>query len=366
MKRIGFIVLAVLLVLTMFVGCNKQAEESSIKSETPTNEKPTENSTVSEESDTTSEELADSSVEQPEGYPMQDIRWIVPAPAGAALDLPSRVLANLLDLGANVVVENIGGGSQTIGTAAAVTREADGYTLLTMANACAFTQPLMNELAYQLSDFRKIVMLAPFVQGGVVVKADSEIQDIDDWLELLSSGESYSYGVTNAGGFGHMSIASTLSQLGYYGDKNGVMVVYNGSANNIAALLSGEPDFIIADATDVISHVEAGEVRVITILHNEKSALFPDAPIISDYGVENMSTFVGMKWISVRKDTPEDIVAWLKQELNKTIQTEEYQQYMNNMGFGNLREYTEEEINEIIATAVKDYGDVMKTTGIID
>ncbi len=294
-------------------------------------------------------EAAGSGPVQPKGYPSRPINWIVPAAAGAAHDLPSRALADILKLGKPVVVENIAGGNQTIGTAAAVTRPADGQTMLTMANACGITQPLMTKVSYKLADLRPIAMLAPFVQCAVVVKSDSMIKTVDDWIALLKSGQKYSYGVTNAGGFGHMAIASTLSQLGFYGDPKGVMVVYNGSAQNITALLSGEPSFIIADVTDVVTRAKSGEVRVLTILHDEICSLFPDVPLITKFGVKNMGTFVGLKWIAVRADTPKDVVNWLKLKLNEAIQSETYQNYLV----------------KILETAGKDYGEVMRKTGII-
>ncbi len=343
-KKVSIMFLVLLLVVSLFAGCSQPAEKP---------EEPNGNG-----------EETESGVKKPEGYPSKDIHWIVPAPAGAALDLPTRVVADILNLGKSVVVENIGGGSQTIGTAEAYSRPGDGHTLLTMANACGFTQPIMTDVSYDIEELRHIVMLAPFVQGGVFVRKDSDIKDIDDWLALLDSGKKYTYGVTNAGGFGHMSIASTLSQLGHYGDGKETMVVYEGSAENIAALMSGEPDFIIADAPDVLSHVESGDFRPIVILHDEKCDLYPDTPVISDYGVENMSTFVGMKWVSVRKDTPDEIVEWLKQELNAAIQTKEYQDYLEKAGFGELKEYSEEEVNEIVQTGIKDYGDVLRITGL--
>ncbi|MFR5781339.1 MAG: hypothetical protein ACLUEK_05595 [Oscillospiraceae bacterium] len=77
---------------------------------------------------------------QPEGYPEQTITWIVPAAAGAAIDLPTRALIEQLDLGdgAKVVVENIDG-RQTIGTVRPKSRR-DGYTLLLLPTA-AVSQP---------------------------------------------------------------------------------------------------------------------------------------------------------------------------------------------------------------------------------
>jgi tripartite-type tricarboxylate transporter receptor subunit TctC len=367
-KRISSILLAALLVLTLLLtGCGQSAapkQSDAPAQTTPTTSQPKESD---RDSDTTpSAPDSEGEVPKPEDYPSKNIHWIVPAPAGAALDLPTRALADILDLGKSIVVENVPGGSQTIGTAEAVSRGADGYTLLTMANACGITQPLMNPVSYEISDLRPIAMLAPVVQCVVAVRADSEIQDVDDWLELLDSSEEYYYGVTNVGGFGHMAISSTLSQLGHYDDENSVMIVYTGSAENMTALLSGEPDFIIADAPDALPRVESGEIRPIVVLHDEPCALFPDVPIIKDYGVENMSTFVGLKWVAVHSDTPEEIVAWLKQEINKEIQNEKYQEYLVQQGFGRLREYTEDELNALLDTARNDYAKVMRDTGMID
>lgn len=301
-------------------------------------------------------------VKQPEGYPSKAINWIIPVAAGAAVDLPTRALIDVLDLGEPVVAENIAGANQTLGTAEAAARDADGYTLLTMANACGITQPIMGGLAYTLDDFRFIAMLAPSVQATICVKADSKLQNAQDFVDYVQNNE-YTFGVPNAGGYGHIAIATTLDQLGAY--DNGTMMVYSGSNENITAILNGEVEFAIVDDTDAISRVESGELRVLAILHDEQSRLFPDADLISDYGVEDISTFIGLKWIAIRADTPTEIVDWLKQELNAAIQSEEYQQYLETMGFGPVREYTEEELDELIATAAEDYKVVMEKVGLI-
>ena len=124
-------------------------------------------------------------VQQPEGYPSGVVSWIAPVAAGAAVDLPTRACAELLDFG-TVVVENIAGASQTLGTAEAASRAADGQTLLTMANACGISQPILNpELAYSLDDFRFLTMLTPSVQATICVKKGSELADIDKLLAYI-------------------------------------------------------------------------------------------------------------------------------------------------------------------------------------
>ena len=110
-------------------------------------------------------------------YPSGTVTWIAPVAAGAAVDLPTRACADLLTFG-TVVVENIAGASQTLGTAEAAARDADGHTLLTMANACGISQPILNsELAYSLDDFRFLSMLTPSVQATICVKKGSDLAE---------------------------------------------------------------------------------------------------------------------------------------------------------------------------------------------
>lgn len=351
MKRYWALILVLIVTIGTLAACkgsSKVQEEEPVRQE------------VKEKEEESSEGSASG---QPEGYPDKAINWIVPVAAGAAVDLPTRALADVLDLGQPVVVENIAGASQTLGTAEAAARAADGYTLLTMANACLITQPLMNEVAYDLDDFRYIAMLAPEVPCTICVRADSPLETIDDFIKYVKE-NNFSYGVPNAGGLGHMAIASALNQLDAF--ENGMMLVYNGSNENITAILNGEADCGIVDDTDAISRVESGELRVLAVIHDEPSRLFPEAPLMSDYGIKDIGTFVGVKIAAVRADTSDEIVEWLKLKINEAIQSAEYQEYLENMGFGSVKEYSEEEIRDFIDHAIEEYSTVMRETGLIE
>lgn len=296
---------------------------------------------------------------KPEGYPEKTVTWIAPVAAGAAVDLPTRVAADLLDIGQPVVVENIAGASQTLGTAEFAARPADGYTLLTMANACGIAQPLMNDVAYDLNDFRYIAMLTPTVQATLCVKKDSPIENTQQLIDFIQNNE-FVYGIPNAGGYGHMVICKTLADLNCY--DNGLQMVYNGSNDNIAAILNGEVDFAIVDSTDAIKNPD---IRPVCVLDSSECPIFPDAELMGDFGVTDLETFVGVKYVAIRKDTPEEIVDYLKAEINKVIQSQEYQDYLVQMGFGTVREWSEEELHDFMAKAAVDYGAVMKSVGLI-
>lgn len=309
-------------------------------------------------------ETENGGVTQPDGYPSGTVTWIAPAAAGAAVDLATRACADLLTFG-TIVVENIAGASQTLGTSEAANRPADGYTLLTMANACGISQPIMNpELSYKLDDFRFLTMLTPTVQCTICVKKGGDITNIEDLIKFIQENE-FSYALPNAGGYADIAAASALDQLGAW--DNGNRMIYNGSNDAIAAVLNGECLFSCSDSTDAVKHLD--ELEVLAIFDASPCAILPGVPTLSDYGVEDLQLLTGLKWVAIRKDTPDEIVEYVKAEVNKTIASEEYQNYLKTMGF--LAEdsvfeiVSEEEMTKIVTDAGVVYRAIMEKVGLI-
>lgn len=298
-----------------------------------------------------------------EGYPSGTVTWIAPVAAGAAVDLPTRACADLLTFG-TVVVENIAGASQTLGTAEAAARPADGLTLLTMANACGISQPILNpELSYSMDDFRFLTMLTPSVQATICVKKGSDLADIDKFLEYIKNNE-FVYALPNAGGYADIAAVTTLDQLGT--DK-GTKMVYDGSNGAITAVLNGEALFSCTDSTDAVKHLD--ELDVVAIFDSVACPILPDVPLLGDYGIENLNVITGLKWVAVRADTPAAIADYLKEQLNTAIASQEYQDYLKTMGFlqedGSFEIMTEEEVTEIVTSAGTVYREVMEKSGMI-
>lgn len=126
---------------------------------------------------------------KPEGYPSGNtVTFICSSSAGSATDVSARAFVNCFKIdGANVVVENISGGQQTVGTTEAVNRPADGMTVVMMAPSGMFGQPAMNpDLAYKLDDLRILANIAPDCYAIVCVKPGSPLSNADDFIRLLS------------------------------------------------------------------------------------------------------------------------------------------------------------------------------------
>ncbi len=339
MKKFVSIALSVLLVFAM-VACTAQTKPSQ-PSASDNTAAPDESSKPSSESN------------KPSGYPGTTISWIVPAAAGAQNDLITRSLSNFIDLGGNIVVENIPGATQTLGTAEAANRKADGCTLLTCANAGLLLASCTTEVTYSLDDFRHIAMIAPPLTMAICVSAKSDIKTPEDWINYITSGDTFYY--SHAAGIGGLGYLASLYFLPQLNSTAGKFIAYNGSAEVMTALLNGEINWAILDPTDCVSHIEAGEMRAIYLVANEApeglAEALSDVPCISEASVDGMDSFVGLKWISIRKDTPDDVVEWIKQQLNDTIQSDEYKEWLNTSGYGEVRTYSEDEITGLLNNA---------------
>lgn len=299
---------------------------------------------------------------QPEGYPNGNITWIVPAAAGAAIDVPTRALIEQLDLGTNVTVENIAGASQTLGTAEAAVRDADGYTFLTGANGGMLLQPSLVDLTYDtFEDFRHIAMVASPDPMAIAVSSESAIKSFDELKAKLEDGERMTWSFSNAGGVGHLAMLDVLTQLG---NTSAEFVPFNGSAEVITALLGGHIDFMVMDADIVATRAQQGQVTPLAVLSSEKFDSLPDTPSVVDFNITNMDCYQGYKWLAVRADTPDEIVEWLKVKVNEATQTEEYQKFLTDNNFAPLGQYSEEEVTQILKDSFDACSEMLTVLGL--
>ena len=222
-------VLAMALVLTMTLslvacGSNPAASTSVASSDPAVSSAPVEEST----------------------YPNDTISFIIPYAAGDGLDTSTRALLENAEFPVNTLVENISGGSGTIGLQDAFGREADGYTVAILSNGPTIAQPLLNDtLTYTLEDWEVLTFTTAPVLAVLGCSASKGIENSDDMKAFLESGEPFTVGVPSMSGFGYVAAASMFNQMGIM-DKV-TWVSYDGAPALYQAYLSGEIDFATFD-----------------------------------------------------------------------------------------------------------------------
>jgi len=89
-------------------------------------------------------------------------------------------------------------------------------------------------------------------------------------------------------------------------------IPYKGSADMLTAMLGGHLD-VAVDSTGAVPHVAAGKARVLAVLTEKRTPVWPDAPTLSElgYGIVSTSPY----GIGVPAATPPAVVKVLHEGL---------------------------------------------------
>ncbi len=353
MKKIASILLALTLALSLMTGCSQPNESES--SSTPDS---------SSSSEAAGDNNDSSEIVPPEGFPEKNISWIVPAAAGAIIDQPSRIVADMIDLGTNIVIENIAGASQVTGTTEAANREADGYTILTGANAAMITQPLLLEdLPYDPDDFEPLALLVPGTQQILCTNSSSDITTVDEFIEYAKNNTDFTWTASNPGSIGHILTTHTLDSLEL---NPGTYVPFSGTSEVLQAILNGSVDFAVLESKDAKNQSDQGQVNMIAVLDGGNYQYAPEVPSMAEYGVEGLEDFAAWYFVAVKKDTPEDVKEYLRLKFQEVVFSDEYQAYLTDNLLTNFDEtYDHNAIEEWRANATAANEAVMTTLGMI-
>ncbi|HET6519946.1 MAG TPA: tripartite tricarboxylate transporter substrate-binding protein, partial [Geminicoccaceae bacterium] len=239
-------------------------------------------------------------------YPSRVITMIVPYAAGGPSDTVARLLAESMGqtLGQQVVVENVGGASGTIGAGRAARADPDGYTLLLHTSAHATNTLLYDNLQFDAAtDFEPIgvVIDTPMT---VVGRPDLPAESVDELLEYIRTNkEDVTYGNAGVGGPSHLCGMMLSSRL----DAPMTMVPYKGTGPALTDLLGSQIDLMCDQATNTMGHIRSGAVKAYAVTTKERLAALPDVPTLDEAGLEGFEQTV---WLGLYapKGTPKEAI----------------------------------------------------------
>ncbi|WP_026702966.1 Bug family tripartite tricarboxylate transporter substrate binding protein [Salibacterium aidingense] len=291
----------------------------------------------SEGQDSNGESEADA--ETNSDYPEEPIEIIVPFAAGGGTDSVARVLSESLApiLDEEITVVNREGGSGANGMNEGLNAEPDGHTL-TLVTREVVSLPLQGTAPFEPMDFKYVANVNedPAV---LVVSGKSDYESVDDLIKALQDNP------------GEMNFAASTVP-NYYGiqfsentDVEFNTVPYQGASPAITEILGGGADFGIYNPGEVKSQVESGDLRPLAVMADERFSGFEDVPTFEEegYAIES-GTYRG---VAVPPETPDSIVATLEGAIQEAVETEEFQDFMEESFLG-IGYYNSEEFKEMI------------------
>ena len=163
-----------------------------------------------------------------DAYPSRVITMVVPYAAGGPSDTVARLLAEPMTrgLGQQVIVENVGGASGTIGAARVARADPDGYTILLHTSAHATNTLLYRKLRFDAAaDFAPVADHDRADDGGG--QEDLPPNSAAELLEhIRANPEKITIGNAGVGGPSHLCGMLLMSRL----DTPMITVPYKGAA----------------------------------------------------------------------------------------------------------------------------------------
>ena len=295
-------------------------------------------------------------------YPRRPITLICPWGAGGGTDAVSRILATLLkqELGVPVNVVNRTGGSGAVGHTVMATARPNGYTL----GLATLELTMMHWMGLTKVTYRDVtpVAMVNIDPAAVNVRTDASWKTYGELAEyvkgnpgkLLCSG-------TGQGGSWHLAMAGWLRAEGM-SPKAVKWIPSKGAAPALQDLMAGGIDMSTCSLPEAATLIEAGKVRPLAIMAEERDPKFPDVPTLREVGAD--WTCGAWRGVVAPKGTSPDIVAVLEKTLAKIVKSADFIKFMQNRGYG-ISWLDSEAFAKKIAESDRDNGQIMKAAGIV-
>jgi tripartite-type tricarboxylate transporter receptor subunit TctC len=242
-------------------------------------------------------------------YPSRPITIVVPFPAGGALDVFGRILAERMraSLAQNIVIENVAGASGGLGVGRVARAVPDGYTLVIGYWGTHVANGVVYALPYDvLRDFEPIALTValPMVIVSKNAVPEKNLRELIDWLKAnpdkTSAGTSGIGSIEHVGGVLFQNITGTRFHF----------VPYRGAAPAVQDLVAGQIDLMIANLNTSLPQIREGNIKAFAIATKTRSAAAPEIPTAEEAGLPG---FYVTGWLGVwaPKRTPQDVIAKL-------------------------------------------------------
>lgn len=251
--------------------------------------------------------------------PEENITTIVAYKAGSGTDTTARILSEYANeyLGKTMVIENLEGGSGSIGWTRLAEAKPDGYTI-GYVNLPTLASNIIEGLGnYSMDDF---IPIANHVTETslIIVSADSEFKTLEDLVKYAKENPGVLKASTNGNKASNHIGAELFAQSAGF---EYTAIPYGGTADQLLALRQGEVDFTSAKEADISSMMS--EVRVLGSFSDERLESMPDVPTLKESGYYD-KWYGSARALVLPKGAPDNIVNFYREAFKNAMQDPKY------------------------------------------
>jgi tripartite-type tricarboxylate transporter receptor subunit TctC len=293
-------------------------------------------------------------------WPSKSITLIVPQAAGGANDTVARAFAQRLaiQLGQPVVVENRPGAGGNIGTALVARAPKDGYTfMLTAQSAQTINPALYKKPGFDpIKDFEPVMVVAtaPYVLVSNTSFGPKTLRE----LVALAKPQP---GKLNYASAGNGTLNHLLGEmLNKSANIDLTHIPYKGAAAAATDVVSGVVPMTFGSFPGVMPFVKAGQLRVIGVATEKRSALAPELPTLA----ESIPGLHANSWYGMfaPAGTPKDIIQKLYAASVKVLAAQDLIDRLAGQG-AEVAPSTPEQLTKLLADDLVRWAKIVKDSG---
>jgi tripartite-type tricarboxylate transporter receptor subunit TctC len=297
-----------------------------------------------------------------DGWPSRSVRVISPTGTGGPGQNFRYYADQLKDkFGQSFVLENMPGGSGSIGCMTVARAAPDGHTLLLASNSHIVLAPLVltNSPVKVKKDYVPIALMFTFpflllVNAGLPVRSLKELVDY-----AKARPRQLNFGSPGVGTGGHLVTELLVKRTGI----EAVHVPYQATTQQMLAAAAGTLQFTFDTVGNSRGMVDAGKVIPLAVTGPRRAIAAPDVPTFKELGYEGFEQLFVANGLLAPIGTPASMVKALNREMVR----------MNTNGLIRDRlvqasyepgTMSPEEYGAMIDRELKLWGDVVKETGV--
>jgi tripartite-type tricarboxylate transporter receptor subunit TctC len=298
-------------------------------------------------------------------WPTRPVTLVVPYAAGGPADVMARIISQRLSeiLGAQVIVENVGGAGGMNGVARVAKAAADGYQFVFgdsgtfAANQTLYKKPLYNAA----TDFAPVGLVV--AQSMVLLtRRDFPASNLQEFVVQVKANQAkMQFGSSGAGSPPHLACALLNATVGV----TITHVPYRGSALAMQDLIAGRLDYQCVGTVASISQIESKTVKAIALLAMGRSANLPALATAQEQGLAN---FDADAWLAffLPKGTPASITQKLHRATVTAMDTPLVQERLKEVGVAVVppERRSSEYLQKFVVNEIEKWAAVIKAAGI--
>lgn len=261
---------------------------------------------------------------QAQTFPAKAVKIVVAYAPGGATDVVTRAVAQRLSpvWGQPVIVENKAGANTNIAAAEVAKAAADGYTLLSTAEATFAVNPFV----YAKLPFDPVKDYVPVSGLGII----QQVLAVHPSVPYASVGELIAAAKAKPGALNYATLGTgssphlNMEMLQHMAGVRLTPIHYKGGAPALTDVLGGHVPMIIISTTLSAKPYKAGQLKILGVGSAHRLAAFPEVPAIA----ESLPGYEALSWFGLfaPAGTPRATVDKINADVQRVLADAEFRE----------------------------------------